>query len=153
MLLLNTYTERQNNMSQDQFCPKCQSQEYVKSGIIKGRQRFKCKNCNYYFTVQKLGKRIDNYYVVKALQLYVEGVSFREIERILGVSHVSVMNWVKTYKIKRPQLQYNHKPSFEVLEHEQLLERMKSPEYLEQKGLLISEVEGKFFVLNWNQNH
>ena len=99
-----------------------------------------------------MGKRISDYYVVKALQLYIEGVSYREIERILGISHVSVMNWVKTYKIQRPQIQHNHKPSFEVLEHEQLLERIKSPEYLEQKGLLISEVEGKFFVLNWNQN-
>lgn len=99
-----------------------------------------------------MGKRISDYYVVKALQLYIEGVSYREIERILGISHVSVMNWVKTYKIKRPQIQNNHKPSFEVLEHEQLLERMKSSEYLEQKGLLISELEGKFFVLNWSQN-
>ncbi|MDB4343661.1 hypothetical protein OAA11_00555 [Schleiferiaceae bacterium] len=79
-------------------------------------------------------------------------MSYREIERILGISHVSVMNWVKSYKIQRPQLQHNHKPSFEVLEHGQLLERMKSPKYLEQKGLLISEVGGKFFVLNWNQN-
>ncbi|MFY8025872.1 MAG: transposase-like zinc-binding domain-containing protein, partial [Sediminibacterium sp.] len=23
-------------------CPKCKSDEYVKSGVIKGRQRFKC---------------------------------------------------------------------------------------------------------------
>ena len=60
-------------MSKDLYCPKCQSQDYVKSGIIKGRQRFKCKECNYYFTVQKMGKRIDDYYVTKALQLYVEG--------------------------------------------------------------------------------
>ena len=71
-------------------------QNFVKSGIIKERQRFKCKSCNYYFTVQKLGKRIEGEYVIKALQLYLEGISFREIERILNVSHVSVMNWVKT---------------------------------------------------------
>ena len=58
-------------MSENKHCPKCHSNSYVKSGIIKGRQRYKCKDCNYYFTVQKLGKRIDNYYVVKALQLYV----------------------------------------------------------------------------------
>ena len=139
-------------MKEVKHCPKCSSASYVKSGIIKERQRYRCKECNYYFTVQKLGKRISDYYVVKALQLYIEGVSYREIERILGISHVSVMNWVKIYKIQRPQIQHNHKPSFEVLEHEQLLERMKSSEYLEQKGLLISELEGKFFVLNWNQN-
>ncbi|MGB1145949.1 MAG: transposase, partial [Schleiferiaceae bacterium] len=109
-------------MPQDKHCPKCHSHSYVKSGIIKGRQRFKCKDCNYYFTVQKLGKRIDNYYVVKALQLYVEGVSFREIERILGVSHVSVMNWVKAYGIKRPLHQENLRPSYQLLNHDELSE-------------------------------
>ena len=75
-------------------CPKCQSDNIVKSGIIKDRQRYLCKLCNYYFTVNKLGKKIDDYYVTKALQLYLEGLSFREIERIIGVSHVSISNWV-----------------------------------------------------------
>ena len=31
----------------------------------------------------------------KAIQLYLEGNGFRRIERILKVSHVSVINWVK----------------------------------------------------------
>jgi len=75
----------------------------VKSGIIRDRQRFKCKSCSYYFSVDKLGKQIDNYTVIKALQLYIEGVSYREIERLLGISHVSVMNWVKKYNIKTRQ--------------------------------------------------
>jgi transposase-like protein len=79
-----------------QKCPKCDSLEIVKNGIIKERQRYRCQKCNYNFTVDKLGKGIDSYFVVKALQLYIEGVSYREIERLLGVSHVSVMNWVKT---------------------------------------------------------
>ncbi len=66
-------------------CPKCNSSKVVKSGIINEKQRFHCKNCNYYFTVKKLGKQIDDYYVTKALQLYLEGLSYREIERIIGV--------------------------------------------------------------------
>ncbi|HOJ91419.1 MAG TPA: IS1 family transposase, partial [Saprospiraceae bacterium] len=78
-------------------CPKCSKEELIKSGVIKGRQRFNCKTCNYSFTVLKQGKSIDPYYVIKSLQLYIEGISFREIERILGISHVSVMNWVKKY--------------------------------------------------------
>ena len=73
-------------------CPKCQSDSIVKSGVIKDRQRYLCKSCNYYFTVNKLGKKIDDYYVTKALQLYLEDLSFREIERIFGVSHVSIRN-------------------------------------------------------------
>ena len=41
-------------------------------------QRFKCKSCGYYFTVENLEK-IDDYYVNKALQLYLEGLTYREI--------------------------------------------------------------------------
>lgn len=32
-----------------------------------------------------------------ALELYLEGLGFRAIERVLGVSHVSVMKWVEKY--------------------------------------------------------
>ena len=83
-------------------CPKCQQHNVVKSGIVKERQRFRCRDCNYYFTVKKLGKQIDDYYVTKALQLYLEGLSYREIERILGISHVTVSSWIKKYNISRP---------------------------------------------------
>ena len=108
-------------MTDNKYCPKCHSKNFVKSGIIKERQRFKCKSCNYYFTVQKLGKRIEGEYVIKALQLYLEGISFREIERILNVSHVSVMNWVKTYNIKRPKTTANIQPEVQILKHKEVL--------------------------------
>jgi hypothetical protein len=29
-------------------CPGCKKGEYVKSGFVKGRQRYKCKSCGYY---------------------------------------------------------------------------------------------------------
>jgi transposase-like protein len=72
-------------------CPKCKSQELIKSGVIKERQRFRCKQCGYSFTVLKEGKNIDPYYVIKALQLYIEGVTYREIERILGGKNVWIL--------------------------------------------------------------
>ncbi|MCL2287996.1 MAG: hypothetical protein FWC33_02270 [Candidatus Bathyarchaeota archaeon] len=30
-------------------CKKCDSEKTVKSGIVGGRQRFRCKKCGYYF--------------------------------------------------------------------------------------------------------
>jgi len=45
--------------------------------------------------VSKLGKGVDNYYIRSSLRLYLEGMSFRGIERVVGVSHVSVINGVK----------------------------------------------------------
>jgi len=32
-----------------------------------------------------------------ALELYLEGLGFRSIGRILKVSHVSIFNWIKQY--------------------------------------------------------
>jgi len=134
-------------------CPKCHSENFVKSGIIKDRQRFKCKSCNYYFTVQKLGKRIEGEYVIKALQLYLEGISFREIERVLGVSHVSVMNWVKTYNIKRPNKTTNIQPEVQILPFEDLMDFITDQSVLNQGGLLVTPIENKYLVLTWKSNY
>ncbi|MBL0911781.1 MAG: IS1 family transposase [Bacteroidia bacterium] len=131
-------------------CPKCQSEEYIKSGVISGRQRFKCKSCGYNFTVLKKGKEIDQYYVVKALQLYIEGISYREIERILGVSHVSVINWVKQYKIERPAHAEYH-PTYKVLNHTELVEYLKDKNNLYLSGCVITELGDKFMLIKWER--
>jgi transposase-like protein len=132
-------------------CPKCQHTEAVKCGIIKERQRFRCKACAYCFTVDKLGKQIDSYYVIKALQLYIEGVSYREIERLLGVSHVSVMNWVKQYQIQRPNTLTEYHPTYHIFSHTELLEFMNDPKRLIGAGLMVTEVGKKYMVIRWER--
>ncbi|MEO1253450.1 MAG: helix-turn-helix domain-containing protein, partial [Bacteroidota bacterium] len=129
---------------------KCEGEETVKSGIVKGRQRFKCKSCGYYFTVQKLGKQVDNYVVIKALQLYIEGVSYREIERLLGVSHVSVMNWVKKYQIKAPK-NPDYRPTYKVLTHSELLSQIKDSHFLNGSGMVLTELGDKFMMIKWER--
>ena len=131
-------------------CPKCQNSKIIKSGIIKERQRYLCKLCNYFFTVNKIGKKIDDYYVTKALQLYLEGLSYREIERIIGVSHVSISNWVKEFKIKKP-LQLNYHPSYKILKHDELVEYLKDKDKLSGAGMIITELGDKFMLIKWER--
>lgn len=131
-------------------CPKCQSSSFNKAGVVKDRQRYKCKDCGYHFTVDKLGKKIDSYYVVKALQLYVEGISYREIERILGISHVSVMNWVRSYRIKRPINQDYH-PTYKVLTHSELLELISNKKQLSGAGFVVTELGDKYMLIRWDR--
>lgn len=131
-------------------CPRCNSLKIVKSGVLKERQRYKCKKCNYYFTVNKQGKEIDSYYVVKALQLYMEGVSYREIERLLGVSHVSVMNWVKKYRIKAPENK-EYRPTYKVLNHSELSDYFSNPANLKGAGLIVTEVGDKYMLIQWER--
>ncbi|WP_143960066.1 IS1/IS1595 family N-terminal zinc-binding domain-containing protein [Litoribacter populi] len=131
-------------------CPKCENPKVVKSGFSGGRQRYKCKKCNYHFSVNKIGKSIDKYYVVKALQLYIEGISYREIERILGVSHVSVMNWVKQYKIKAPE-NLDYRPTYKVFNHKELVNFMSEKANLTDTGMLVTELGDKFMVIKWER--
>jgi transposase-like protein len=131
-------------------CPKCKSEHIVKSGVVKGRQRFRCKECNYFFTVLKEGKNIDPYYVIKALQLYMEGVTYREIERILGISHVSVMNWVKKYRVQAPE-NYEYRPTYKVLTHEELQAFFAQRDVLKNAGCMITELGDKFMVIKWER--
>ncbi len=131
-------------------CPKCDSLETVKNGIIKDRQRFRCKKCDYNFTVDKLGKGISSYYVIKALQLYIEGVSFREIERLLGVSHVSVMNWVKKYQIKMPE-RITHHATYKVMNHKELAEFYADRKNLEGTGMIVTELGDKYMMIKWER--
>ena len=131
-------------------CPKCQQQQVVKSGIVKGKQRYNCKGCNYFFTVLKDGKNIDPYYVVKALQLYIEGVSLREIERLIGVSHVSVMNWVKKYKVHAPE-NMEYRPTYKVLKHSELVEFISDRDTLKNAGMIITELGDKYMLIKWEK--
>lgn len=76
-------------------CPKCNSGKHVKDGIVKGKQRYFCKECKFRYTVKHVGKPIE--LKKAALYLYLEGLGFRSIERFLKVSNVSVMNWIKGF--------------------------------------------------------
>ncbi len=131
-------------------CPKCQNTHIIRSGIVRGKQRYLCKKCTYYFTVNKLGKKIDSYYVTKALQLYLEGLSFREIERILGVSHVTVSNWVRAYKIKKPT-NSNYHPTYRIFNHLELVNYLKNKEQLSGAGMIITELGDKFMLIKWER--
>lgn len=134
----------------DLFCPNCSANDYVKSGIVKEKQRYKCKKCGYFFTVNKVGKQIDTYYVNKALQLYLEGLSYREIERILGVSHVSIMNWVKKYNIKRPY-RIDYHSTYKILNARELTEYFSTNQNLIGAGIVITELGDKFMLIRWER--
>lgn len=131
-------------------CPNCASDKYIKSGVINDRQRYKCKGCGYFFTVNKVGKKIDDYYVNKALQLYLEGLTYREIERILGVSHVSVLNWVKKYKIKRPE-NINYHPTYKILNAAELAIYFANPANISGSGTIVTELGDKYMLIKWER--
>ena len=80
-------------------CPKCKSEKNVKSGHHLGRQRYRCKDCGCQFTQDHpKGKSIEKKCL--AIVLYVNGLSFRAIARIVKVSPKSVFDWVKAFGLE-----------------------------------------------------
>ena len=77
------------------ICKRCGGTETHKNGMMNGKQRYRCKSCGFNFTTGFRGKPIE--LRQRALQLYLEGLGFRAIGRILGVSNVTVLNWVRAY--------------------------------------------------------
>ncbi|KAA6318079.1 hypothetical protein EZS27_031863 [termite gut metagenome] len=78
-------------------CPKCTSDKSVKSGKVKGVQRYKCKGCGCNYTVEQKSTAKSKSMKKQALHLYLEGLGFRSIGRLLGVSNVSVLNWIRNF--------------------------------------------------------
>lgn len=75
--------------------PKCQSQEIRKAGTSRhGHQRWMCKECGRTFG-EKNHRVIYEGRRQQALTLYAEGMSARAFEREVGVSHNSVLGWVR----------------------------------------------------------
>lgn len=134
------------------ICPKCnQSEAIVKSGIVNNKQRYLCKTCTYHFTVRKIGKKIDNYYIVKAIQLYLEGLSLREIERVLGVSHSTISNWIKKHNILKPDLSI-YDPSYKILTFEEMHTYFTDKNVFSDRGILITELGSKYLVIRWKKS-
>jgi len=85
-------------------CPHCSSSEQqTKSGHTRtGSQRYRCKECRRIYTPEPKPLGYPEETRREAVRLYLEGMNFRRIGRVLGVNHQSVVNWVNAYHASLP---------------------------------------------------
>ena len=62
----------------------------------KRKQRYKCKECKCNYIKDELWK-VQFEIKIQALKMYLEWIWFRAIWRILKVSNVSVLNWIRIF--------------------------------------------------------
>jgi transposase len=75
-------------------CKKCKGNKIVKAGFVRGYQRYKCKECLYYFTDTPIrGHSLCE--KLLSLQLYASGLSLRRIGYLLQVSQVTIQKWIQ----------------------------------------------------------
>jgi AcrR family transcriptional regulator/transposase-like protein len=77
------------------ICPDCQSDRVAKNGRQQGKQRYICRGCGRQFVDRYIQRGYPLEIKQKCLDLHKQGIGFREIERSTGVSHNTVINWVK----------------------------------------------------------
>src|SRR5919201_4857993 len=77
-------------------CKRCGSEEYVKNGLMRGKQRFLCKACGLNFTdTPTRGKPLAM--KAAAVLLYVSGLSMNRTAKLLGVSTPTVQAWLEQF--------------------------------------------------------
>jgi len=120
-------------------CSKCNSPDRVKSGKIKDRQRYKCKQCGCNYTVELKSTAKPKSQKKQALHLYLEGLGFRSIGRILDVSNVSVLNWIRDFGKKVQDLHASSK-EIEMVEVDEMHSYIGSKKTTVGFGLLLIDM-------------
>jgi transposase-like protein len=125
-------------------CSKCTSENSVKNGFAKGRQRFRCKNCgNNYSVEQKSTAKLPSVRRM-GLMMYLEGIGFNSIGRLLGVSHVAVIKWIKKYGSQLNEVK-NESP-VEVVEVDEMHSYIMSKKTTVGYGLQLIERENDTLI-------
>ncbi|AEK22748.1 Insertion element iso-IS1d protein insA [Capnocytophaga canimorsus Cc5] len=133
-------------------CTRCESLNKIKAGFVGGRQRYKCKDCGYFFSVEKKSDVKTPEQKRLALQMYLEGLGFRAIGRILNISYGTVYRWVKKWgeSVEFPR---NEEP-IEIVELDEIHSYVQSKKTTVGAGLLLIDL-GKsssvLFVANETQ--
>lgn len=76
-------------------CKRCQGTDSIKRGTVRGLQRYHCKSCGYHFTNTPARGKPPAMKALAILLYAMGNMSFCSIARILGVSDVAVLKWVR----------------------------------------------------------
>jgi len=128
-------------------CPKCKSEDRRKDGIVRNKQRYRCKKCDYRYTVEKKEAKVSTIEIRKmALKLYLEGLGFRSIGRILGFSHVAVYYWIRAFGEKIVSLGESEDAS--IVEIDEMHSYIGSKKTTAGYGLLLIDLENGLSILS-----
>lgn len=128
------------------FCPYCESKDFVffgnrynECGIV---QRYRCNDCSKTFTNRKdefLRMKYDEEKIAEAVNLFLKGLSSRQIRKKLKISasHKSIISWVTKY-MQNPKFDINasHRPEVRERIALSLLKHFKRNKKIKANNLL-----------------
>ena len=132
-------------------CKHCGSSARVKNGIVRGKQRYRCKECRKVYCEGDLRERYSLEQKFRIMKMYLEGVGIRSIERIENISTPLIIKWIRKFSdILRKKLNETEIPAdakeIQILELDELLtyyqKKVKEP----MCGLLWTESGIKLLI-------
>jgi transposase-like protein len=76
-------------------CPQCGATQVSRYGRRQERQNYICKVCKRQFLESKRRRGYPEEVKQICLRMRQSGMSYREIERLTGVNHNTIINWFK----------------------------------------------------------
>ena len=84
-------------------CKRCESKSFVKSGFVRGHQRYRCRNCGCHFTDTPLRGKPAAMKALAVLLYAMGNASYGMIARLFGVSEVAVLKWIRKEALALPE--------------------------------------------------
>ena len=127
-------------------CKGCGGAEHVKNGLMRGKQRYRCKACGLNFTATP-PRGLPLALKATAVLLYVSGLSMNRTAKLLGVSTPSVQAWIEQFAQA-----YAHKPEPQgralVIERDEMWHYLKKSRASSGSGRLGIVLQGGWWTGN-----
>ncbi len=135
-----------------QICKNCGSEDKVKNGYVRGKQRYKCKVCGKTYREGDLRERYSNEQRLRAIKWYLEGAGIMAIERMEGVPNPLIIKWIRKFsKILRTRLNEATIPDdvkkIQIIELDELFSYCQKKLTKSTYGLLLIGTEIKLLTL------
>src|SRR5215216_7967936 len=127
-------------------CKRCGSEEQVKNGLMRAKQRYLCKGCGLNFTdTPPRGKPLA--LKAAAVLLYVSGLSMNRTAKLLGVSTPTIQAWLEQFAAA-----YAQKPELEeravVIELDEMWHSLKKSPSRSGSGKLGIVLQASWWTRN-----
>jgi len=133
-------------------CKGCGSTKLIKNGKNKlGTQRHKCKECGSTTIDGDMRLKHGLEKRLKVINMYLEGVGIRSIERLEGVSNPLIIYWIRHFsELIRKEIKQRPIPErpqdIAIVEVDELFTYYKKRPNEPMYGLLLTETETKLLI-------
>ncbi len=133
------------------ICKHCGCESKVKNGIVRGKQRYRCKECRKVYCERDEREKYSMHKKLKVIKMYLESVGIRAISRLEDVPAPLIIKWIRKFSnILRKKLNETEIPedtrNIQILELDELFTYYQKKGNQSMYGLLWTECGIKLLI-------